>query len=377
MRQLTKFLTSLLDEITNVQLLLIDITLLMLSTTIISCNTTGQPGNIPNAKYIAWQEDKYLWVSENDRLLRWDTQTTVAETFKNISGQLLVDSKNTLWVFGEDKISHLDGQVWEHFSPDDGFVGGHVFSVVEISEYIWLGTSGLSRYHQRNKSWEIFFHAPPGPPPTPVLQGSPVEVLMEGVYSIAPGSQGEIWVGTSKGLTYWENDSQQTWGNEVLETEGVRCLLKASDKEVWVCVERGVGRWNGVRWVDFTEGLHDPVLLVQGDGEEVWVITRESGVARWNGTSWDKWTYGEGLAGQRPTSLLVSTTDGNVWVGTEAGVSRWNGKQWHTYRASDGLISDYVNVLFQDPTGTLWAGTGGGVSYYDPVTDRWQPFPGQ
>jgi ligand-binding sensor domain-containing protein len=379
MKQRTLFTNSLPDESVNMRLLLVGIALLMLSMYITSCSSTSESTNIPNAKYIVWQQDKYLWVSESDRLIRWDIQTKGAKTFKGISGQLLVDSKNTLWVFDENKVSHLDNtQEWEHFTPDGSFVGGDIFSIAELDGYIWLGTSGLSRYSQQNKSWEILFQIPPGSLPTPVPQDSIVETLMEGVYSIVSGSQGGIWIGTSRGLAYVENDFQRTWGNEVLDTDGVRCLLKASDEELWVCTDNGVGRWSGVQWMDFHEGLRDPILLVQGEGEEVWVITRESGVARWNGTSWDRWTHYEGLAGPRPTSLVVSTTDHNVWVGTKTGISRWNGKQWRTYKTFDGLNSDYINVLFQDPTGTLWAGTfGGGVNYYDPIIDRWQPFPGE
>lgn len=343
---------------------------------VVSCNTINQASNVSNIRSIAWQEDRYLWVSENNKLIRWNLQTKKSEIFENISGELLVDSKNTLWVFDTDTISHFDGQVWEHFISGNEFAGGDVFSFIEANGYVWVGTSGLSRYNQQNQSWEILLRIPPGPTPTPIPQSAiVVEALSEGVHAIAPTNQEAMWLGTSRGLTYLENDSLQTWTNNDLNTDGVRCLLEVSDKEVWVCTENGVGLWDGIQWMEFIEGLIDPFLIIQGEGKHVWIVTRESGIARWDGTSWNAWTKIDGLAGERPTSLIVSAFDGNIWVGTKAGVSRWNGGQWRTYSTSEGLTSDYITVLLEDPTGTLWAGTfGGGVNYYDPDMDRWQPF---
>lgn len=177
---------------------------------------TSQPGNTSNVEYIVWQEDRYLWISESDKLIRWDVQTKRADTFEKMTGRLLVDFKNTLWVFEKEKVSHFDGQNWEHFVPNDGFVGGYVLSIMEDNGYIWLGTSGLSRYDQNNKSWEILFKIPPGPSPTLVSDDLIDEALIEGVHSVASGSEGAIWVGTSKGLTYLEDGSQHTWGRSCL-----------------------------------------------------------------------------------------------------------------------------------------------------------------
>lgn len=354
--------------------------ILALFTVVTSCNIIKQSNSdVSNIKSIAWQEDRYLWVSDSYKLVRWNVQTKQNEIFEDVSGELLVDSKNTLWVFGTDIISHFDGQAWEYFRSGNDFAEGKIFTFTEANGYIWVGTQGISRYDQQDQSWDILFRTPPGPSPTPIPQSMTViEALSDGVHAIIPVDREVIWFGTSRGLTYLSNNSEQTWTNNDLDTDGVRCLLEVSREEAWVCTENGVGLWNGSQWVEFLEGLIDPFLIVKGEGKDIWVVTRESGVARWNGISWDSWTKTDGLAGERPTSLVVSTIDDNVWVGTKTGISRWNGGQWRTYTTSDGLTSAYINVLFEDPTGTLWGGTfEGGVNYYEPNLDQWQPFPGE
>lgn len=322
---------------------------------------------------IVWQEDRYLWVSETDKLIRWNVQTQDPEIFQNISGRLLVDSENSLWVFDKNRVHHFDGQAWEQFTPDDGFVGGYVLSVTDAGECIWLGTFGLSCYNQQDKLWSVVFDTPPGSPPTPSSKDVFVEAWVEGIHSIALDEEG-IWVGSNRGLTYLHNNHQQTWGNDILETNGIPCLLKTAQNELWVCTENGVGIWDGFQWTNF-EDIPEPLLLVQGNEKEIWVVTRKVGISRWNGESWDWWTTNEGLAGLRPKSLVVSRTDGNVWVGTEKGMSRWDENHWHTYRTAEGLPSNYINTIFQDPQGILWAGTNNGLSYYDPDIDQWKKFP--
>jgi ligand-binding sensor domain-containing protein len=346
-----------------------------------SCGTTNQSKKHSDIRYITWQEDKYLWASENNKVIRWDTRTRNAEIFKGISGKLFIDSENNIWVFGKSTISHFDGQEWQQFMSGNEFASGPIFSFAEVNGYIWVGTSGLSRYSQQSKSWQILFQTPPGPTPTPVPQGIVVEVLPDGVHSIATTNKKAVWVGTTRGLTYWKDNFQQTWTNNDLNTDGIRCLLGISDDEVWICTEQGIGRWNGVQLVDFFKDASDHKQLVQGEGQHIWV-TGSRGVARWNGVSWSNWTDT-----QEPTSLpktnslreayslVVSTIDSNIWVVSAEGITRWDEQRWRTYTRDDGLIADFTYMLIQDTRGVLWAGTNNGIYFYDPDTDQWQDFP--
>jgi len=64
-----------------------------------------------------------------------------------------------------------------------------------------------------------------------------------------------------------------------------------------------------------------------------------------------------------------------MWFGTDGGVSRYDGKKFLNFTrslatsATDGLSHNRVNVIYRDPDGIMWFGTGiynmGGVSRYD------------
>ncbi len=356
----------------------------------VSCGILNQPDKLSHIKDMAWQEEKYLWISGNDELIRWNTQTKESETFKNISGEFLVDSKNILWVFDRGIINHFDEGSWEHFRSGEDFADGQILSFVETNGYIWVGARGLSRYNQQNQSWEILFHTTPGPEPTPIPEDVLyVEALVEGLHSMAPANEEALWLGTNRGLTRWEDDMQQSWGNDALNTDGIRCLLGISESEVWICTERGFGRWDGIEMINFFEDHGEHKELVQGDAHEVWAIG-DKGVSRWNGFSWDNWTIIQepDLPAEQEVdlplnvdslesafSLVVSSTDSNIWVIFTGGIARWNGQQWRVYTSDDGLMADSIHALTQDSRGFPWAGTNNGIYYYDPDTDRWKAFP--
>lgn len=55
-----------------------------------------------------------------------------------------------------------------------------------------------------------------------------------------------------------------------------------------------------------------------------------------------------------PVTVTVRTDrDGFAWVGTQHGLARYDGKQWH--KLDDPALDGYVDQLFLDHAGTLWA----------------------
>jgi signal transduction histidine kinase/ligand-binding sensor domain-containing protein len=66
---------------------------------------------------------------------------------------------------------------------------------------------------------------------------------------------------------------------------------------------------------------------------------------------------------------------GLIWFGTPEGLVRYDGYRTRVYRHIPGdpssIIDDYVRSLMPRSDGTLWVATqGGGISVYDPATDR-------
>jgi diguanylate cyclase (GGDEF)-like protein len=106
-----------------------------------------------------------------------------------------------------------------------------------------------------------------------------------------------------------------------------------------------------------------------------------------NGTIWIGYRFGGGIdrVHLQPGGLAIEKgvqragTDGLVyfleldaagrlWAGTERGVDMWDGAHWSHYEMSDGLAWNdcNLNAFAEEPDGTVWIGTSGGLSRFKP-----------
>jgi diguanylate cyclase (GGDEF)-like protein len=65
-----------------------------------------------------------------------------------------------------------------------------------------------------------------------------------------------------------------------------------------------------------------------------------------------------------PLAILADRR-GWVWLGTDLGVLVWNGHEWRHLSQESGLIWNDIDqsALAEDPDGSLWIGTSGGLSH--------------
>jgi len=103
----------------------------------------------------------------------------------------------------------------------------------------------------------------------------------------------------------------------------------------------------------------------------------ESGLVGWDLTDGSHTRIGraDGLASGRVNDVLAGG-EGVLWIATDAGINRYDGKTMMTYDEDDGLDASYIQALFLDGAGGLWAGSHGGergLNYYD--GEGWGPPP--
>ena len=70
---------------------------------------------------------------------------------------------------------------------------------------------------------------------------------------------------------------------------------------------------------------------------------------------------------------LMQAHDGTIWIASGSGVHRFKDGVWLTNGEADGLPADGAFKVFEDSRGRVWAGTGRGLSLYDPTADRDPP----
>lgn len=337
-----------------------------------------EPINPDDIDTMIWQGSNYLWISANG-VARWDISSKKLEIFHEINhcNRLLTVTyaPETIWC----NTSKYDGTAWQHF--DSG-----VRKIVQTNDgTIWgCSNQGLKQFNTKQQKWNLIAKTTPRNDPWIATAGP-------GVRACFPSSDDTIWFISSDdpyhGTTHWLGISHQTykldeWGNSLMVPE-----LEASDGTIWGGGNDGlVGRWDGNKWQTWhiTFEVSSPGIeeILEAKDGSIWVRAVVDGVARWDGHNWQTWGRTEGLGNSakksrlRPTSMIL-TEDDNVWVGTAGeGISRWDGNRWHNYTMADGLSSVSISVLTESPDGVLWAGTqGGGLNFYDPETDQWQPFP--
>jgi signal transduction histidine kinase/ligand-binding sensor domain-containing protein/CheY-like chemotaxis protein len=75
---------------------------------------------------------------------------------------------------------------------------------------------------------------------------------------------------------------------------------------------------------------------------------------------------------------ILQDRHGFMWFGTQAGLNRYDGYQFTQYRSEQGnpnsLGSDFIQVLFEDSRGNIWAGRNV-LSRFDPETETFTRYP--
>ncbi len=201
------------------------------------------------------------------------------------------------------------------------------------------------------------------------------------VNAIDADSQGRVWVGTSNGVSVYDDGSWTTYttNNSGLVSNNIAALVVDMQDNVWVATISGAGMFDGSSWISYTAAnsslstnmLRSLSIDNQGDP---WFGTSGSGVDHFNGTSFTNYSTAQGLAHNFVQGIAQDTL-GNMWFATSMGVSkRTPAGVWTTYDDSNGLQADVLNLndLIADAAGNIWGGaskglstTGGGVIHYD------------
>jgi signal transduction histidine kinase/ligand-binding sensor domain-containing protein len=155
------------------------------------------------------------------------------------------------------------------------------------------------------------------------------------------------------------------------EREGISgrifAIAQTPDEYLWLGTDTGLIRFDGVRFVPWTEISDQPLaarrvltMCVGVDGS-LWVgFTSPGGISRIkNGTviNYDKFS---GLTGE-PVENLSQDRDGSIWASTREGLFRFRDETWERIRPEGGLSEGPVSSTFHDSHGNLWVSTPQGV----------------
>jgi ligand-binding sensor domain-containing protein len=200
----------------------------------------------------------------------------------------------------------------------------------------------------------------------------------EMVYSVVAGSDGVLWVGHEKGLSFLQGSRWKTLtSSDGLPAGAVKVIAVTRAGNVWIGTDNGAARlpaagpWDhtSIAVVTTRNGLLNNIvsaLLEDGEGG-IWFgnyASYEGGLSRLQEKRSWRWTVKEGLPHPNITSLLLDR-DGRVWAGcgfldrggaVVFGGSSGNWRLEQTIPAAE-LAGAKVRSLFQDSRGRVWLGS--------------------
>ena len=133
----------------------------------------------------------------------------------------------------------------------------------------------------------------------------------------------------------------------------VNCLLPTENGELWVGTDRGVVRWNGTELTQ--SGVppslsHIQALAMTSDRDSnIWVGTNSQGLLRLNAQGVSSLDEGA-LGTSEAVTAVFEDREGNLWVGSANGIERLRDSVFVTYSAPEGLPSEKNGPITASPT---------------------------
>ena len=320
----------------------------------------GLPNNTVQA--VVQTRDGYLWVGTQYGLARFDGERFTVFRRKNVPEMknanimgLREARDGSLWIAtGSGGVLRLREGNFVHYGKTDGLAHDYTLGpVIETADgAIWIGTlGGLSRFKD-GKFKNFDEHSG--------LSNNAVRDLCE-------DGEGNLWIGTGKGLDYLTGDG-------VIRPAPVANGLKGADIRAICCDKQGtiwfgtgneLHRFSKGRHATFPQGTGLPYNIIRRlypDREGNLWVGSYGGVSRFVNSAFVSEPGSDGLSFDLVNALFEDREE-NMWIGSRDGLTQLRANRLTTFTAKQGVPNNNVMSVLEDRSGTIWIGTwGGGLS---------------
>jgi signal transduction histidine kinase/ligand-binding sensor domain-containing protein len=334
-----------------------------------------------------------LWIATSDGLLRYSAGTfrrySIADGLTtNRVTNLAVADNGALLLLTTEGIVSLSGSRFSTISLPFSSIPSAIATAPDGSVLI-ASNSGIFQYlHGR------ILPLPLGPASTPkdiqgigflpdhslwLRTGTSLRVLQNGhsrtlttghdlpasrIQSVLAGSQGELWIGTDRGLFALDKIGSHPQAVAALGSNSILSLTQDKEGNLWVGTETSglqILRPENFRTIP---GLSDHLItaITQASDGAMWVGTDGDGLDRWQAGNIRHMSTHSGLLSETILALAPGA-DGSMWIGTPDGLNHIEGSKVRTYTSADGLPDDLIRSLLSDEDGSLWIGTRHGLAH--------------
>jgi signal transduction histidine kinase/streptogramin lyase len=309
-----------------------------------------------------------IWVADHVRSFRLLRGTPAAPLpivgSASYGYRVIHDRAGALWVATQgDGLMRVaasgESQDVTRFTTRDGLAHNVIGSLIEDSEgNIWVGTSGgLSR----------------------VSEGAFSALRTSGGQntSLTAASDGSVWVATAEGLIRFHDGHRTQYSQaDGLPSNYTATVFEDPGGGIWVGTDHGIARLTNGRFVqvpfpdEFPLGLIHAITMTR-DGTLVFhdldrgLFQLRDGHVR----------ALDGAFAHKLGHFAIVDAQGTLWFGfQDGGVARVDDGVVRLFGPPDGLAPGHVNALFEH-RGTLWVATNKGLSRLDRAAQRFVTLP--
>jgi ligand-binding sensor domain-containing protein/signal transduction histidine kinase len=300
---------------------------------------------------ITQDREGQIWVGTGQDLRCYDAQfrrKEIPPLAADIT-TLLADSHGTLWIGtnGGGLIRYRDG-VYQTLGKQEGLASAYVKAILEDREgSLWIATQdGLSQLS------DIKF---------PTYRAAEDRAVND-AWSVSPSRHGGVWIGSPRGVTYFDGKHKTYFTEAGLAPEDVKRTLEARNGDVYLITGRDNRRLlilsNGKVVASHTRSSMFVGLAEDAQG----VIVSNAGLLYRVGRDGLVPYAFEGPAPDMVWVLnLLVSRDGTLWAATQRGVFRIKDGAFTRYTDEHGLADAHAEGLCEDQDGIIWLWTLAGL----------------
>ncbi len=319
----------------------------------------------------------------------------------NFIFDLRQDDNGFIWIATDRGLSRFDGKSFTNFTKADGLSDNFIYTIFSSSDgSLWFGTyqGGITRM---NAEGFLIISEDDG-------------LLSNGVLHISEDKFGRMYFMTEKGLTIWRDSVIATFPNKSGESDNLfihptgRVFFNIDNKLFFIDpVEENVFtrheflsdelsattfslrswaspllRNNGTLIFPSRNNYLEIKLEENGEPKDVKVIdipifalTEDHFGRLWTAERDQVHVFSEnddfyitGNQGLNPAYVeaILEDKEGNIWLGSfGGGLYKYKGDYLKYFTEKDGLLSNHINVIYQDKNGMAYIGAPKGISLID------------
>ena len=303
-----------------------------------------------------------LWIGTSEGVCSFDGNNFEKLSYKGDNSPvnaILFSKDGKLWIGTQNAglLVFKDKKLIATYNSKNGFVSDRILCFYEDEDKsVWVGTDkGLVNI----KNGEKFFF------------GKKDGIKIQEIRGISRNGRGELWIATFGGGLYYREKGQDSFSSfdveQGLSNNTTQCILTDHLGRTWVGTASGVTRIDEKKVKNFSEheGLCSNVVfsMLEDSWGNIWFGTSGGGVCMLDG---ERFIHFNEKSGDMGTWVWAIHCDkkGNMWFGTSSGgVTEYDGMFYTNYFDGAGFTSGKVKAIGEDTSGTLWFGTSGDGAY--------------